>query len=333
MKIFTTDDTDISVLKESRIVVAGYGNQGRPQALNLRDSGMDVSVAARPGREGSEKAREDGFDVYSIEEGASRADLMLLLLPDEVHNRVYRQKIAGKLREGAALCFAHGFTLAFGGLDEDVYDWIMVAPKGQGNALRENYLEGFGLPCLFSVEVDATGKARDIALAIVEGLGCARAGAIETTAREEAVSDLFGEQAVLCGGVPALVKQAFDLLVRRGFSAEVAYFECLHELKIIVDLMVREGLSGMRELISSTAAYGSLRYGEEIITEETVKAMEQLFDFIERGEFAEDWMKKSIDGKELVSLKYQEREQLIEKVGRRVRDMFAKGNNNTGGVI
>ncbi len=322
MKIYTSEDADISVLSNCRIVVAGYGNQGRPQALNLRDSGMDVSVAARPGGEGSRRAEEDGFEVYNMEEGAEKADVLLFLLPDEVHNRVYRQKIAGRLREGAALCFAHGFTLAFGELDDDVYDLIMVAPKGQGKALREHYLDGSGLPCLLSVEVDISGRSLDIALALAGGLGCTRAGAVHTTAREEAVSDLFGEQAVLCGGVPALIKRSFQLLVNKGFSPEVAYFECLHELKIIVDLLVKEGFSGMRELISGTAAYGSLKYGERIISGETERALDQLFDFIESGEFARDWLNRSGDNAELERLKKKERDLPIEKAGRLVRAMF-----------
>jgi ketol-acid reductoisomerase len=323
MKIFSDADAEPSILEGKKIVVAGYGNQGRPQALNLRDSGFEVSVAARPGRGGWRRANEDGFRTVSIEEGAGEADVLLFLLPDEIQGEVLKKEVEGHLRPGAALCFAHGFAVAFGGIETGEYDIILVAPKGQGERLRESYLRGTGLPCLIGVEKDVSGRGLANALAIAWGLGCLRVGAFESSFREEAVSDIFGEQAVLCGGVPALIKKAFDVLVSRGFSPEVAYFECFHELKIIVDLFTRFGLSGMRNLISGTAAYGSLQYGERLITEETVEEMNRLFDRVDSGEFARDWLLQAGSGcEELSDLRERERKLLIEKVGDRIRRMF-----------
>jgi ketol-acid reductoisomerase len=323
LKVYSEADARPSILENKTIVVAGYGNQGRPQALNLRDSGFDVTVAAREDGMGSRLARQDGFTVLSLAEGARRADVLLLLLPDEIQGDVFRADIAGKLRSGAALCFAHGFSIAFGEIGGDAWDIVLVAPKGQGERLRGSYLEGSGLPCLVSVAHDATGTGLQIALAIAWGLGCLRVGAFETTFKEEAVSDLFGEQAVLCGGVPALIKTAFETLMRHGFSPEVAYFECLHELKIIVDIFTRLGFSGMRDLISGTASYGSLRYGEELVSRETEEAMENLFKRIESGEFARDWLSVARSGRgELDSLHERERNLLIEEVGARIRKLF-----------
>ncbi len=242
MRLYTDRDASFSVLDGSRIVVMGYGNQGRPQALNLRDSGLDVIVAARKGRNGWNKAVDDGFSPVGIEEGASLADLLLFLLPDEIQGRVFREQVSGNLREGAAVSFAHGFAVAFGEIESAGSDLILVAPKGQGERLRAAYLEGSGLACLIAVANDVSGVAEKRALAIASGLGCLRIGGFPTTFQEEAISDLFGEQAVLCGGVTGLVKAAYDLLVRRGFSPEVAYFECFEELKIIVDLFHERGL-------------------------------------------------------------------------------------------
>jgi ketol-acid reductoisomerase len=323
MNIYSNNDADPDILKEKKIVVAGYGNQGRPQAMNLRDSGFDVSVAARPGGAGWKKARDDGFHVSDFEEAAESADVLLLLLPDEVQGEVFERHISGRLGRGSALCFAHGFAVAFGEIESSDHDLLLVAPKGQGRSVREAYIRGSGLPCLLAVENDVSGRALEIALALAWGLGCLRIAAFETRFHEEAVSDLFGEQAVLCGGVPALVKHAFDLLVRRGFSPEVAYFECLHELKIIVDLFTRFGFAGMRDLISGTAAYGSLRYGENLISSEIDKSMEDLFTRIDSGEFAMNWLEQAKGGGgELERLREIERKLVIEKVGDRIRRMI-----------
>ena len=323
MRMLTDKDADPSLLQGKRIVIAGYGNQGRPQAMNLRESGLTVRIAARRDGKGWTTARGDGFDVSTISEACRDADILLFLLPDEVQGEVFENEVAGNLRPGSAICFAHGFSVAFGGIRTDEYDILLVAPKGQGGRLRKAYLEGTGLPCLLAVERDVSGRAHDIALAVAWGLGCLRVGAFETSFKEEAVSDLFGEQAVLCGGVTALIKSAFDVLMAHGYSPEVAYFECFHELKIIVDLLERLGFAGMRELISGTAAYGSLRYGESIVTDETRSRLEELFQRIDSGEFARIWLEEaSGGGRELDSLRERERNLVIEQVGDRIRKLF-----------
>ena len=320
MNIYMEEDADRGILEGKTIAVAGYGNQGRPQALNLRDSGCAVIVGAREGGRGRKSAQDDGFEVASVAEAAGRADILMMLLPDEVQAEVYENEIRDALRPGAALCFAHGFSVAFGGIQEGKFDLILVAPKGQGGRLRETYLEGGGLPCFVGVAHDASGGARKIALAVAGALGCLRIGAYETSFREEAVSDIFGEQAVLCGGVSALMKRAFDVLVKRGHSPEVAYFECFQEVKIIVDLFSRLGLSGMRDVISGTAAYGSLKFGEDLIGDDVEEKMEELYERIESGAFARIWLDENRGGcKEFLKLREKERGLLIEKVGTEVR--------------
>ncbi len=326
MRLFTPSDAAAGVLEGKTIAIAGYGNQGRPQALNLRDSGCSVIVGARRGRPGWKRASDERFEVMTIAEAARRADILMLLLPDEVQGDVFRDEVAGALRGGAALCFAHGFAVAFGEIDDRGHDVILVAPKGQGGRLRETFVSGEGLPCLVGVANDATGGALSLALGLAEALGCLRAGAYETSFREEAVSDLFGEQAVLCGGVPAIVKQAFDLLVRKGYSPEVAYFECVHELKIIVDLVTERGFAGMRDVTSGTAAYGSLAFGERIVGNETGALMEALFERIESGEFARLWLEeKRSGGAEFRRLRDAERGLLVETAGAIVRGRLPVG--------
>ncbi len=328
MKIYRSSDGDSGFLKGKKIVVLGYGNQGRPQALNLRDSGLEVTVAARSGGEGWKRAEEDGFDVVTPPKGASLADLLLLLVPDEKQGEVFQTSIRGKLRKGAFLCFAHGFSVAFDQVRTEDYVLVLVAPKGQGERVRESYLEGSGLPCLIGTRNDQEGEGMKAALAIASGLGCLRVGAFETTFREEAVSDMFGEQAVLCGGVTALVKSAFQTLVKRGFSPQVAYFECVHELKIIVDLFCSKGFAAMREMISGTAAYGGLKYGEKVIAEEAAAEMERLFSFIDEGGFAEDWLREAEKGGEDLGIMIsEERDLLIEKVGEEVRKLFPEAGS------
>jgi len=320
MNIYMERDADRGVLSGKTIAVAGYGNQGRPQALNLRDSGCTVIVGAREGGGGWRRAQNDGFAVAAVAEAARKADILMMLLPDEVQGEIYDNEIRDALRPGAALCFAHGFSVAFGGIKEETFDLLLVAPKGQGGRLRETYLEGAGLPCFVGVGYDASGNAKRIALALAGALGCLRIGAYETSFREEAVSDIFGEQAVLCGGVSALMKRAFDVLVKKGHSPEVAYFECFHEVKIIVDLFSRLGLSGMRDVISGTAAYGSLKFGEDLVGDDVEKKMEKLYDRIESGAFAKIWLDENRTGcKEFLKLREKERGLLIEKVGTEVR--------------
>jgi ketol-acid reductoisomerase len=320
MNIYMEKDVDRGILAGKTIAVAGYGNQGRPQALNLRDSGCAVIVGAREGGRGWRRAQDDGFAVAAIGEAARRADILMMLLPDEVQGEVYDNEIRDALRPGAALCFAHGFSVAFGAIKGERFDLVLVAPKGQGERLRETYLEGGGLPCFIGVGHDASGEAKRIALAVAGALGCLRIGAYETSFREEAVSDIFGEQAVLCGGIGALMKRAFDVLVKKGYSPEVAYFECFHEVKIIVDLFSRLGLSGMRDVISGTAAYGSLKFGEDLIGDEVEKKMEKLYGQIESGAFAKIWLDENRTGcKEFLKLREKERGLLIEKIGTEVR--------------
>jgi ketol-acid reductoisomerase len=324
MRIFVESDADPDILEGKTIAIAGYGNQGRPQALNLRDSGFAVIVGAREGKGGWKRAREDGFEAMRIEEAAGKADVLIMLLPDEIQGDIYRNEIRGALRPGAALCFAHGFAVAFGEIAPERFDCLLVAPKGQGASLREAFVAGSGIPCLVGVERDASGEAKRIALAIARGLGCLRVGAFETSFREEAVSDIFGEQAVLCGGVTALIKRAFDVLVQKGYSPEIAYFECFHELKIIVDLFTSLGFSGMRDVISGTAAYGSLKFGEDLIGADVEKKMEALFERIESGAFARAWLDENRGGaKEFAALRERERNLLIETIGERIRAMAA----------
>jgi ketol-acid reductoisomerase len=330
MKVLTDKDVPGGTLEGRRIVVLGYGNQGRPQALNLRDSGCDVAVAARPGGKAGETARTDGFDVMKVREGVATADVLMCLLPDEIQGQVYKEDIGPFLRNGSAICFAHGFAVTFGQIETGPFDLVMVAPKGQGRALRSAYLEGSGLPCLFAVANDSSGGAREIALGIAKGLGCLRIGAFETSFREEALSDLFGEQAILVGGVPAMIKEAFDLLVEKGFSPEVAYFECMHELKIIVDLLIERGMVGMREVISGTAAFGGLKYGERLVSRDVSDGMRRMFERIESGEFAREWLEDASGGrKELRDMMDRERGLAIEKAGREVRKLFA-GHEDEG---
>jgi len=320
MDVITENSASMEVLEGKKLVVIGYGNQGRPQALNLRDSGLDVSVAVRAGGTSWKKAKEDGFDVVDVEEGVEIADIILMLIPDDVQKEVFEKKVNGRLKDGAAICFAHGFSVAFGGITSRQYDLLLVAPKGQGMGLRKLYLEGSGLPCLLAVENDYSGDAWEIAVAIASGLGCLRVGGYKTTFREETISDLFGEQAILCGGVPALIKMAFDILVERGYSPEVAYFECLHELKIIVDIFMMRGFSGMRDVISGTAAFGSLAFGEGVLGDSVNSSMKKLLERIESGRFAEEFLEDARNGfKKLEKLKEAERKLLIEKVGKRIR--------------
>jgi ketol-acid reductoisomerase len=322
-------DADPAILEGKRIVVAGYGNQGCPQALNLRESGLDVKVAARSGGDSWKRAQDDGFEVGETAELSREADILLVLLPDEVHGTVFYDDIAPNLPHGAALCFAHGFSVAFREIETADHDLLLVAPKGQGTRLREAYSRGSGLPCLLAVEQDISGNTLGKALAVAWGLGCLRVGAFETTFREEAISDLFWEQAVLCGGVPALIKCAFDVLVEKGFSPEVAYFECFHELKIIVDLFEQYGFSGMRGMISGTAAYGSMKFGEGLISEETKRLMEELFERIESGEFARKWLAEArAGGEELHALIERERDLPIERAGERIRKIFPEGRKD-----
>jgi ketol-acid reductoisomerase len=294
MKVFTAADLGEDHLKDATVAVLGYGNQGHAHAQNLRDAGTRVVVGARIGGAAAEAAARDGFDVVDIARATFVAGVVAVLLPDEIQTDIFSKEIAPSLREGATLVFAHGFAVAFDGIKIPAgHDVVLVAPKAQGHFVRSEFVAGRGVPCMLAVGSDASGHARETALSYASRIGSLRAGAIETTFREEAVTDLFGEQAVLCGGVPELVKAAFETLVARGYAPEVAYIECLQELKIIADLMYEGGLHYMRTRISRTAAWGSFTSGERLVTDETRRTLAALLDDIEAGKFAREWMEEA----------------------------------------
>ena len=324
MHVYKETDLQKNMIESARVAIIGYGNQGHAHAMNLRDSGVDVIVGAREHGDGWGRAKDDRFEPVPIREAVKTADYVVMLLPDEVQEGVFQNEIGRHLKSGAALVFAHGFTIAFGVVKPPPgHDVLLVAPKGQGHYVRRLYREGKGLPCLVAVETDASGKALDRGIAYAHALGCLRAGAIETTFREEAVTDLFGEQTVLCGGVPALVKAAFETLVSRGYRPEIAYLECLHELKIITDLMHREGIAQMRRKISRTAAWGSFLTERQIVSEEVKSQMASILDTIESGEFANGWRKETSEGQSrLASAATDEAAHPIERAGRSVRELM-----------
>lgn len=316
-------DADISVLKDKTIAVIGYGSQGHAQAQNLRDSGLKVVIGLREGKS-YDKAKNDGFEVLSVAEAVSRADVVQILMPDETQAAVYKNDIEPNLKKGAALMFSHGFNVHYGQIvapkDNDV---LLVAPKSPGHMVRRTYEEGFGVPGLIAIEKDATGQAKAIGLAYAKGIGCTRAGVIETSFREETETDLFGEQAVLCGGVSALVKAGFETLTEAGYAPEMAYFECLHELKLIVDMIYEGGLASMRDSISNTAEYGDYVTGPRIVTEDTKKAMKEVLTDIQQGKFARDFILENQSGRAfLTATRRNESEHPIEVVGAELREMM-----------
>ncbi|MBE3596325.1 MAG: ketol-acid reductoisomerase [Hydrogenibacillus sp.] len=320
-KVYLDTDLDLTPLVDKTVAVIGYGSQGHAHAQNLRDSGIEVVVGLRPGKS-FEQAKEDGFAVYSVDEAVRRADVIMILLPDERQPEVYRAQIAPNLKAGQALAFAHGFNIHFHQIvppgDIDVF---LAAPKGPGHLVRRVFTEGGGVPALFAVHQDATGRARELALAYVKAIGAGRAAVIETTFKEETETDLFGEQAVLCGGTTALVKAGFETLVAAGYQPEVAYFECLHELKLIVDLMYEAGLEGMRHSISDTAEWGDYRSGPRIIGEQTKAEMKRILEDIQSGAFARDWILENQLGRPMFSaMREREKNHPIEIVGRGLRE-------------
>jgi ketol-acid reductoisomerase len=324
VKIYHDADADLRVLKGKKIAVLGYGSQGRAQALCLKDSGMDVVVGLRKEGKSWDAAKSEGVAVAEIPKAVKGADVVMILLPDEVQEGIYKEQVAPNLKEGAALYFSHGFAITYGTVKPPKnVDVIMVAPKSPGKREREMYLEGFGVPALFAVEQDYTGHAREIVLAIAKGIGSTRAGVIETNFHDEVTSDLFGEQAVLCGGVTALILAGFETLVKRGYQPELAYFECLHELKLIVDLIQSGGMAHMWKNVSNTAEFGGLTQRDYIITDDTRKAMDKMLDRILSGEFSKEWMadwKKGL--KKMRELEKQESESQIEVVGKEIRSLF-----------
>ena len=323
VQIFYNEDADLKHLSDKKIAIIGYGSQGHAQAQNLKDSGLDVLIGLRKGRSW-DQALKDGFDVLSVAEAANRGDIVQLLLPDERQAAVYTAEIEPQLQEGNVLSFSHGFNIHYNQIvpPADV-DVVMVAPKGPGHLVRRIYSQGEGVPALVAVYQDYTGNAFQTALAYAKGIGATRAGVLETSFQEETETDLFGEQAVLCGGTTALIKAGFETLVEAGYKPEIAYFECLHELKLIVDLIHEGGLSWMRHSISDTAEYGDLTRGERIITNATRDAMRGLLKDIQTGEFAREWILENQAGRPVFNaLTRREREHPIETVGAKLRAMM-----------
>lgn len=324
MEMFYDAHADMAYLQGKTVAVIGYGSQGHAQAQNLRDSGVRVMVAVRPGASWN-KAEADGFEVVSVSEATKRAGVLQILMPDEKQAQVYRDEIAPYLQAGQTLMFSHGFNIHFGQITPPAdVDVVMVAPKSPGHLVRRVYEQGAGVPALIAIHQDASGDARNIALAYAKGIGCTRAGVIETTFKEETETDLFGEQAVLCGGVTALVKAGFETLVDAGYRPEIAYFECLHELKLIVDLMYEGGMAKMRYSISDTAEYGDYRVGPRIVTDDTRAEMKKVLGEIQRGEFARDWiLENQANRPAFQATRKMEAEHQIEQVGEKLRGMMS----------
>ncbi len=323
-KIYYDSDTDLKLLSGKVAGIIGYGSQGHAHALNLRDSGCQVIVAEAEGSPGWKSAKEAGFEVLTAAEMAKKADIIVMLAPDTMQKSIYEGSIKQGMVAGNMLMFAHGFNIHYGQiippLDVDV---TMIAPKCPGHMLRQLYTEGIGPPAIIAVHQDASGKAKDIALAYAKGIGCARAGVIETTFAEETETDLFGEQVVLCGGVSSLIKASFETLVGAGYQPEIAYFECLHELKLIVDLIYRGGLSFMRYSVSETAEYGDYTRGPRVIDDMVKGEMEQILAEVQDGTFAKEWILENQAGKPVYNaLKRMNEEHLIEVVGKQLREMM-----------
>ena len=322
--IYYDKDADLKVLKGKTVAIIGYGIQGRGQALNLRESGVKVLVAQRPGGPNFDLAKQDGFTPVSAVEATKKADVIVLLAQDTLQARIYQESIAPHLRAGKALGFSHGFAILYGLIKPPKnVDVVMVAPKGPGSLLRSQFLEGKGVPALVAVQQDATGQAKRIALAWAKGIGSTRAGVLETTFKEETETDNFGEQAVLCGGVSALIKAGFETLVEAGYQPELAYFECLHELKLITDMIWAGGIQGMRKRVSDTAKWGDISCGPRVIDERVKEAMRKLLREIQSGQFARQWIAEHEAGRpNFTRLMRQDDEHLIERTGRQLRAMM-----------
>lgn len=323
--LFYEKDCDLSLLDGKKVAIIGFGSQGHAHALNLKDSGVDVCVGLHAGSKSKAKAEEAGLTVLTTEEAAKAADIIMILIPDEVQAAVYKKSIEPNLSAGKYLAFAHGFNIHFKQIvvPEGV-NVFMIAPKGPGHTVRSEYLAGKGVPCLIAVEEDPSGNTQDIGLAYAAGIGGARGGVLQTTFREETETDLFGEQAVLCGGVTALMKCGFDVLVEAGYEPESAYFECVHEMKLIVDLIYEGGFKYMRYSISDTAEYGDYVTGERIITEDTKNEMRKILKEIQEGTFAGNWIAENRNGRAYYNAKKRiEAESQLEKVGSELREMMS----------
>jgi ketol-acid reductoisomerase len=322
--IFYDADADLDLIRKKKVAVVGYGSQGHAHALNLRDSGVEVRIALHAGSKSRGKAEAQGFTVDKVSDATAWADVIVILAPDTTQPRLWKEEIAPQLRAGQTIVFGHGFNIRFNTITPPAdVDVILVAPKGPGHRVRETFAAGEGVPALLAVHQDASGQAKALALSYAKGIGATRAGALATSFAEETETDLFGEQAVLCGGVSALVKAAFETLTDAGYQPEVAYFECLHELKLIVDLMYRGGLNYMRYSVSDTAEWGDYTAGPRLVNKDTRAEMKQLLDEIRSGEFAKRWIAENETGtKEFQKLRNQEREQPIEVVGARLRKLM-----------
>ncbi|MDR1133077.1 MAG: ketol-acid reductoisomerase [Synergistaceae bacterium] len=323
-RVYYDRDANLQVLSGKTVAILGYGSQGHAHAQNLKDSGISVVVGLHEGSKSRETARNDGFEVFSVSEASKRADVIMFLMPDHLQADIYSGEVAPNMKEGAALAFAHGFAVHFGQVvppkENDVF---MIAPKGPGHIVRRMYTEGKGVPALMAVFRNASGRARDVALAYGAGIGAGRSGILETTFREETESDLFGEQAVLCGGLSELIKAGFYTLVEAGYQPEVAYFECLHEVKLIVDLIFEGGLTWMRYSVSDTAKYGDAVSGKRVVDDVTRTNMKKILGEIQDGTFAKDWILENRAGRpRMKKWVAAEREQLIETVGKELRGMM-----------
>jgi len=329
-KIYYQEDCNLSLLEGKTIAVIGYGSQGHAHALNAKESGCNVIIGLYEGSKSWDKAVAQGFDVYTAEEAAKKADIIMILINDEKQAALYKESVEPNLEEGNMLMFAHGFAIHFGQIVPPAnIDVIMIAPKGPGHTVRSEYQEGKGVPCLIAIHQDATGRANDMGLAYALAIGGARAGVLETTFREETETDLFGEQAVLCGGVTALMKAGFETLVEAGYEPESAYFECIHEMKLIVDLIYQSGFAGMRYSVSNTAEYGDYITGPKIINEESKLAMKQVLKDIQEGIFARDWLvENQVNCPNFHAMRRREAEHQLEEVGGELRKLYSWSDGN-----
>ena len=326
IKKYYDQDCNLAMLDGKTVAIIGFGSQGHAHAMNLNESGANVVVGLRPGSAHTAKAEEAGLKVLGIEEAAEAGDIVMILMPDEIQPQVYRDQIEPHMKEGNVLCFAHGFNIHFQQIHPAEYlDVIMIAPKGPGHTVRSQYIEGRGVPSLIAIYQDASGKAKDYALAYASGIGAGRAGILETTFKEETETDLFGEQAVLCGGVTELMKAGFDTLVEAGYAPEMAYFECIHEMKLIVDMINEGGFDKMRYSISNTAEYGDYRTGRRLITEDTRAEMKQVLSEIQDGTFASEFIQEFNSGGKarFLATRRMEASHLLCKVGAELRQMMS----------
>ena len=324
-KIYYDQDADLSLLRGKKIAIIGYGSQGHAHALNLKDSGQDVVVGLYKGSKSWPKAEKDGLRVATVAEAAQMADIVMVLLPDQLHRQTFEESIRGAMTKGKMLMMAHGFSIHFNQVvpPTDV-DVSMIAPKAPGHIMRDLFVQGPGVPGLLAVQQDVSGKARDMALAYGKGVGCTRAGVIETTFKEETETDLFGEQTVLCGGVSALIKAAFETLVKAGYQPEVAYFECMHELKLIVDLFYQGGLAYMRYSVSDTAEFGDYSRGPRVIDDHVRAEMQKILKEIQSGQFAREWvLENQANRASFLATRRTEADHQIEEVGKRLRSMMS----------